>query len=257
MGVKASCAVVTGGAKGIGLAIVERLAEDGWSVVAAGRDGAALARATDALQERGFDVEGIRCDVTNEESVTNLFKVCGERYHWPDLLVNNAGIPGTTVATVALPREDWDQVLAVNLTGAMLCCRAVLPGMLERGSGHIVNIASITGKRPLTNRVAYAASKLGLVGLTRSLAEEVGPAGIRVNAISPGPVFGDRIEGVLRGQASARGIAIEEARAEFVAGSPLRRFVEAREVADAVLALDGLTGVTGVDLNVAAGLVMY
>ncbi len=252
-----SCAVVTGGAKGIGFAIAERLAEDGWTVVAAGRDEKALADAASVLQSRRLEIDVAPCDVTDEESVARLFELCVARYGWPDLLVNNAGIPGATVPTVELRRQDWDDVLAVNLTGPMLCCRAVLPGMLERGSGHIVNIGSITGKRPLTQRVAYASSKLGLVGLTRSLAEEVGPAGIRVNAVSPGPVFGERIERVLKGQARARGVTVEEARADFTSGSPLRRFVEAREVADAVVALHALTGVTGMDLNVAAGLVMY
>lgn len=250
-------AVVTGGSKGIGAAVVERLARDGWRVVSAGRDEPALAAGVEALVAEGHEATAVRCDVTDEASVAELASRCAERYGWPDLLVNNAGIPGATVATAALDRADWDRVLAVNLTGPMLCARAVLPAMTERGSGHIVNVASITGKRPLGHRAAYAASKLGLVGFTRSLAEEVGPAGVRVNAISPGPVTGDRIEGVLRGQAAARGITVEQARVEFTAPAPLRRFVSPGEVADAVVALHDLTGVTGMDLNVAAGLVMY
>lgn len=226
-------------------------------VIAAGRDEKALDVGAESMRSRGLSVDTVRCDVTDEESVAKLFERSAELHGWPDLLVNNAGIPGATVPTVDLERADWDEVLAVNLTGPMLCSRTVLPGMVARGSGHIVNIGSITGKRPLTHRVAYAASKLGLIGLTRSLAEEVGPAGIRVNAVSPGPVFGDRIERVLQGQASARGIPVEEARRDFTASSPLRRFVEPREVADAVVALHALTAVTGADLNVAAGLVMY
>ncbi len=252
-----SVALVTGGARGIGLAIVERLAEAGWQVVAAGRDSQALEAATEPLRSRGLDVDPLRVDVTDESSVAELFEGCAERYGCPDLLVNNAGIAGPTVSTVSLQRSDWESVLAVNLTGAMLCCRAVLPTMLERGAGHIINIGSITGKRPLMHRVAYASSKLGLIGLTRSLAEEVGPHGIRVNAISPGPVMGERIERVLEGQALAQGITVEEARAQFTSGTPLRRFVEPGEVADAVVALDALPGVTGIDLNVSAGLVMY
>lgn len=252
-----SVAIVTGGSKGIGSAIVQCLAENGWRVVGAGRDESALAAVAEALRDRGLEVSPMRCDVSDEASVTQLVERCDQLYGWPDLLVNNAGIPGSTVPTTNLDRAEWDEVLAVNLTGPMLCSRAVLPGMLERGSGHIVNIASITGKRPLVHRVAYAASKLGLIGLTRSLAEEVGPAGVRVNAISPGPVFGERIEGVLRGQAAARGVSVDEVRADFTAGTPLRRFVEAREVGEAVVALHQLSGVTGADLNVAAGLVMY
>lgn len=250
-------AIVTGASKGIGRAILERLARDGWRVVAAARDREALGAVASGLTSKGFDVTAVPCDVTDERSVEDAIALCKRVYGWPDLLVNNAGIPGATVATTALERSDWDEVLAVNLTGAMICCRAVLPGMLDRGSGHIVNIGSITGKRPLAYRVAYAASKLGLIGLTRSLAEEVGPEGVRVNAISPGPVFGDRIERVLQGQAEARNVSVEQARADFTSAAPLRRFVEAEEVADAVVALHALTGVTGADLNVAAGLVMY
>jgi NAD(P)-dependent dehydrogenase (short-subunit alcohol dehydrogenase family) len=250
-------ALVTGGAKGIGLAIVRRLAQDGWRVVAAGRDRQALDAVVDDITAEGYEVTAVQCDVTDDQSVADLIAACDRVYGCPDLLVNNAGIAGATVATTDLELSDWNQVLAVNLTGAMLCCRAVLPGMLDRGSGHIVNISSITGKRPLTYRVAYAASKLGLIGLTRSLAEEVGPAGVRVNAISPGPVYGERIERVLEGQAAARKVPIEQARADFTSSAPLRRFVEPAEVAEAVVALHGLSAVTGVDLNVAAGLVMY
>lgn len=252
-----SVAVVTGGGKGIGLAIVDRLAREGWHVVAAGRDEQALQHAAGKLASEGLGVEPVRCDVTDEASVAALFEQVGSSWGTPDLLVNNAGIPGTTVPTPQLTRADWDQVLAVNLTGPMLCCRAVLPGMLTRGSGHIVNVGSMTGKRPLTYRVAYAASKLGLVGFTRSLAEEVGQGGVRVNAISPGAVSGERIERVVEAQATSRGITLERARDEFTAGAPLRRFVEPNEVAEAVVALHGMTGVTGVDLNVTAGLVMY
>lgn len=250
-------AVVTGASRGIGLAIATRLAKDGWSVLLAARDEAALKMVVAELEGQHLDATWCYCDVADEGSVQAMVERARDRYGIPDLHVNNAGIPGSTVPTTELSRAEWDQVLAINLTGPMLCAKAVLPGMIERGSGHIVNIASITGKRPLNQRAAYAASKLGLVGLTRTLAEEVGRYGVRVNAISPGLVEGERIERVIAGQARARGAGIEQLRTEFTAATPLRRLIHPDEVAEAVVVLHELSGVTGVDLNVAGGLVMY
>jgi NAD(P)-dependent dehydrogenase (short-subunit alcohol dehydrogenase family) len=252
-----SVAVVTGASQGIGAAIGRRLVVDGWTVVLAARADERLAAVAQELEGGAGAADPFHCDVSDEASVAALVAHADHAHGCPDLWVNNAGISGRTVPTTHLTREEWDEVLAVNLTGPMLCARAVLPAMAARGSGHIVNIASITGKRPVPQRAAYAASKLGLIGLTRALADEVGPTGVRVNAISPGLVAGPRIERVLAGQAEARGVDVERIRAEFVAATPLGRMVTPEEVADAVVALHGLTGVTGVDFNVAAGLVMY
>jgi NAD(P)-dependent dehydrogenase (short-subunit alcohol dehydrogenase family) len=131
--------------------------------------------------------------------------------------------------------------------------------MLHRGRGSIVVVGSMTGKRPLWGRTPYAASKLALVGLVRTLALETAPFGIPVNLISPGPVAGERMEWVFRAQAEGRGISVEEARAEMVGQIPIGRLVEAREVAAAVvsLTLGVLSAVTGEDLNVSGGMVMY
>jgi len=253
----AGTAVVTGASRGIGQAIAMRLARDGWKVLLAARDETALKTIVAELEAQHLEATWCSCDVADEGSVQAMVERAQARYGIPDLLVNNAGIPGSTVPTTELSREEWDQVLAVNLTGPMLCARAVLPAMIERGSGHIVNIASVTGKRPLNQRAAYAASKLGLVGLTRTLAAEVARYGVRVNAISPGFIAGERIERVLTGQARAGGMSVEQARTEFLAAVPLGRLNEPEEVAAAVAALHELSGVTGVDLNVAGGLVMY
>lgn len=250
-------AVVTGASRGIGAAIGRRLVVDGWSVVFAGRDDERLAEVARGLADSLGTADPCHCDVTEESSVQALVEYTSETHGCPELWVNNAGISGRTVPTAELTRDEWDEVLAVNLTGPMLCARGVLPGMVARGSGHIVNIASITGKRPLSQRAAYAASKLGLIGFTRALADEVARAGVRVNAISPGLVAGNRIERVLAGQAEARGVDIDRVRADFVAATPMGRMVTPDEVAAAVVALHDLSGVTGVDLNVAAGLVMY
>lgn len=230
--------------------------EDGWTVVFAGRDVQRLTAVTTELQGTRGAAEPYRCDVVDVASIAALVAHTVDTHGCPDLWVNNAGIAGRTVSSVDLARDEWDEVLAVNLTGPMLCAQAVLPGMIDRGSGHILNIASITGKQPLAQRAAYAASKLGLIGLTRSLAAEVGRLGVRVNAISPGLVSGPRIERVLAGQARARGVGIERVRADLVAATPMGRMVTPEEVAEAVVALHSLTAVTGADLNVAAGLAM-
>ncbi len=250
-------AVVTGASQGIGQAIACRLAREGWKVVLAARNAERLSSIAADLSAAGRSAAFAACDVTDEESVAELIGFAEDRYGWPDLLVNNAGIAGPTTPAWELSRQDWDEVIAANLTGPWLCAKAVLPGMIQRGSGHVVNVASITGKRPLPNRSPYASSKMAVIGLTRTLAAEVGRYSVRVNAVSPGVVEGPRIDGVLAGQAAARGVTAEVVRAEFLASTPMERMVTPEEVAAAVVALDGLAGVTGVDLNVAAGLVMY
>ena len=140
-----------------------------------------------------------------------------------------------------------------------LCCRAFVPSMIERRSGSIIIIGSMTGKRPLWGRSPYAASKLALVGLARTLALETGPFRVRVNVISPGAVEGERIEWVIRQKAEGRGISIEVARAELASGSPLNRLVPPADVAAVVLFLasDKAGSITGEDVNVSAGLVTY
>jgi NAD(P)-dependent dehydrogenase (short-subunit alcohol dehydrogenase family) len=131
--------------------------------------------------------------------------------------------------------------------------------MIERGGGSLIAISSVTGKRPLHGRTPYAAAKLGVIGLVRTLATELGPHRIRVNAICPGPVAGPRMEQVIRRQAAIRGITEEQARAALAEASPLGRMVEAEEVAAACvfLASDDSAAITGEDLNVTAGVVMY
>jgi NAD(P)-dependent dehydrogenase (short-subunit alcohol dehydrogenase family) len=176
-----------------------------------------------------------------------------------DVLVAAAGITGPTAPLVELDPADWDATIRTNLTGVFLLCRAVMPGMLRRGSGSVVVVGSVTGKRPLLNRTAYAASKTGLIGLVRTLAHEVGPGGVRVNLVSPGPVAGERFDRVVRDQAHSRGVSEGDVRAEFSAPAALRRPVDPSEVAAAVAFLAGpaSAGITGEDLNVAAGLVMH
>jgi NAD(P)-dependent dehydrogenase (short-subunit alcohol dehydrogenase family) len=176
-----------------------------------------------------------------------------------EALINNGGIAGPSGYLWELDPDEWDETIAVNLTSVFLCCRAILPAMMDRRRGSIINIGSITGKRPLPGRTPYATSKLALVGLTRTLALEVGPYGIRVNGISPGFVEGPRIDWVIDRLAEARGSSARAVREEFTGQSPLGRLTSPEEVAAAVvfLASEAASGITGADINVNAGVVMY
>jgi Dehydrogenases with different specificities (related to short-chain alcohol dehydrogenases) len=252
-------AVVTGGGRGLGREIARALLANGARVALLGRDAAALADAAAALDPSGRRVLTAVCDVRDPDGIAEAVERTLAAYGRIDALVANSGIAGPTAPLWETPPQEWRQAIETNLIGAALCARAVLPAMVERRSGSIVFVGSMTGKRPLWGRTSYAASKTGLIGLVRTLAHEAGPYGVRVNLVSPGPVAGERIERVFAGQAAARGITAEQARAEMLDGIPLGRLVRPADVAAAVafLAGDGAAAITGEDVNVSAGLVMY
>jgi NAD(P)-dependent dehydrogenase (short-subunit alcohol dehydrogenase family) len=252
-------AVITGAGRGIGREIALALARAGADVVLAGRDAATLDATARVAADDGAATLCVPTDVTSDEQVEALATATIERFGAPEVLVANSGIGGPSGPLWELDRAGWDETFAVNVTGVFLTARAFLPAMLARGAGSIVVIGSMTGKRPLWGRSPYAASKLALVGLVRTLALETAASGVRVNLVSPGPVEGDRMGWAFRAQAEGRGISAEEARAEMVAQVPLGRLIEPGEVADAVvsLTLGDLSAVTGADLNVSGGMVMY
>ena len=252
-------AIVTGAGRGLGRVIATTLATDGVVVVAAGRDHAALESTVASIVRSDGQALAVTADVTDAEPLEALVDVTRERFGRIDILVNNSGIAGPSAPIWEIEPDQWDETFAVNVRGVFLACRAVIPTMRAQGGGTIVTIGSYTGKRPLNGRSAYAASKTALIGLTRSVAHEVGPDGIRVNLVSPGGIEGDRIDRVIHNLAVQQGITDAEARASFEAPSPLRRLVNAEEVARTVafLASDAASGITGEDLNVSAGAVMY
>jgi NAD(P)-dependent dehydrogenase (short-subunit alcohol dehydrogenase family) len=252
-------AVVTGAGQGLGRAIALRCAAEGAQVALAARSEELLAEVAEVIEKTGGRALAVPTDVRDPTQVSRLAETVTKELGGADVLVNNSGIGGPTAVLWEIEPDDWDETLRVNLTGTFLCCRAFLPAMVDRGSGSVVVIGSVTGKRPLIGRTPYSASKLGLVGLVRTLAWEAGQHGIRVNLISPGPVDGERLNRVIAGQAEVKGISFEEAREQLASGSPLGRFVAPEDVADAVvfLASDASASVTGEDLNVSAGLAMY
>jgi NAD(P)-dependent dehydrogenase (short-subunit alcohol dehydrogenase family) len=252
-------ALVTGASQGIGRACALTLAAQGATVAVAARNEEKLRVVAEEIVSAGGKAEVFVLDISNETSIKDTAKAVIAKLGRVDILVNNAGITGPTAMLWEVTPAEWEETFAVNVTGPYLCCRAFLPSMIERHAGSIIFISSMTGKRPLVGRATYAAGKMALVGLARTLAWETGPYGIRVNVISPGAVEGERVERVIREQARVEGISLEESRRHFTGNSPLGRMVPSQNIADAVLFLasDRAASITGEDLNVSAGTVMY
>lgn len=243
-------AVVTGGGNGLGAAIAGHLVADGARVVLVGRRAAPL-RAT--AERLGAAARAEVCDVADPDAVAALAgRLSGEEV---SVLVNNAGVAGPVAPLTEIAPREWDEVFAVNVRGVFLMCRAFLPGMIARGAGDVVNIASVSGKRPLARRTPYCASKMAVIGLTSTLAFEVGEAGVRVNAVSPGPVEGDRMDRNFRLEAERTGASTDAARAAFVGRAALGRMVTADEVGRAVVAVLGMPGLTGADVDLSGGMI--
>ena len=177
-------AVVTGGAQGIGKAIVERFLESGAAVAIWDRDQAFAEKTATELNNRG-KVVAVAADVTDVKSVERARDASVKALGRVDILVNNAGIAGMNATTWDYPVEEWNKVMRVNLDGPFHCCRALAPLMIAQNYGRIVNIASIAGKEGNPNAVAYSVSKAGVIALTKSLGKELAPYDIAVNAITP------------------------------------------------------------------------
>ncbi len=175
-------AIVTGSATGIGEAIARRLARAGAAVAVADLN---LDGAAETARSIGGDAFAVQIDITNAASVAKAVGEVLARRGRIDILVNNAGIAGKAAPLWEQTEEDWQKIIAVNLTGVFLCCRAVIPHMRERKYGRIVNIASIAGKEGNPNMTGYSATKAGVIGFTKSLGKEVATEGICVNAVAP------------------------------------------------------------------------
>jgi NAD(P)-dependent dehydrogenase (short-subunit alcohol dehydrogenase family) len=253
-----SIAVVTGGGRGIGRSIARALSAAGYDLVLAARSASELEAVATEIEETGGQAVSVPTDLRDRAQIDRLAETA-MGVGPVDLLVNNSGIAGPQGMMWELDPDEWAETMAVNVDAVFLCSRAFLPAMIERRQGSIVNIGSITGKRPLLGRSPYAASKLALVGLTRTLALETGPFGIRVNLISPGFVEGPRIDWVIDRQAEVRGVPSAVVREDFTAQSPLGRLTAPEDVAATVvfLASDAAAAITGADINVNSGVVMY
>ncbi|MGW7421636.1 SDR family NAD(P)-dependent oxidoreductase [Streptomyces sp. NPDC054813] len=243
-------ALITGGGGPLGRAFALALADAGARVVLVGRNEQALAEAAAKVGEAARTAV---CDVSDPASVRTLARQLADEE--VSLLVNNAGVAGPVRPLVDIDPHEWDDVFAANVRGVYLMCRAFLPPMLAAGRGDIVNVASVSGKRPLLHRTPYTASKMALIGLTRTLAGEVGPEGVAVNSLSPGPVRGPRMDRNFRLTAELTGCTVEEAERDFVSRAALGRLVEEDEVAQALVALLAMPGLCGADIDLSAGMI--
>ena len=244
--------VLTAGAAGIGRATVESFVKAGARVVTCDIDRSALDRLRSALP----DVIAIEADVADPAAVGRLFEVARTELGGLDVLVNNAGIAGPTGAVETLALDDWHRTFEVNITGQLLCTQHAVPLLRQAGGGAIVNLSSAAGRFGFALRTPYCASKWAVVGFTKALAIELGPDQIRVNAVCPGPVEGERIDRVIAAKAAARGVGFEAMKDEYVRTTSMRRMVRAEDVASMILYLASDAGrlvsgqAIGVDGNV-------
>ena len=249
-GLTGRTALVTGGGTGLGAAIARDLHAAGATVVVVGRRAEPLEQ---LCAELGSRASSHVCDVADPASVDALAEALAGTA--VSVLVNNAGIAGPVAPLVEIGVAEWDEVFDVNVRGVFLMCRAFLPPMTARGSGDVINLASVSGKRPLVRRTPYTASKMAVIGLTSTLAFEVGPSGVHVNSLSPGPVQGERMDRNFRLEAERTGSSYAEAEQAFVSRSALGRMVTEDEVGAAVVAMLAMPGMTGADVDLSAGMV--
>ncbi len=260
MRLKGRVAIVTGGGKGIGKAVAFAFAREGAVVVVAGRTLSALQETCDQIRRMRRRAKPIQTDITVEEQVMRMVAETIKEFGRVDILVNNSGVAGPIVKLADMDLARWNETIAIDLTGAMLCSREALRSMIPRRSGAIINIVSEggragDGKSGFPLRSAYCASKMGLIGVTETLAIEVGEFNIRVNAVSPGPVNGGHITNAMLGKAKATNRPFKEIMHELASGSSLKRISEEAEIASAVvfLASDEASAITGQTLPVSCG----
>ena len=253
-------AFITGGGRGIGRAIAIAFACEGASVTVAARTRTQVESvATEVAKECGVQTLALECDVADAQSVARAFMHARGKFgRGPDILVNNAGI-AETAPFLKSDEEMWERHLNINLGGTFRCTRATLPEMLERGWGRVINIASIAGKTGAPYISAYAASKHGVLGLTRSLALEVAAKGITVNAICPGYVDTEMTSRGIENIVKKTGTSADDALGALKKMSPQNRLVTAEEVAALALLLasEEGRGINGQAINVDGGTVLF
>jgi 2-dehydro-3-deoxy-L-rhamnonate dehydrogenase (NAD+) len=241
-------AIVTGAGRGLGWAITERLARDGANVVIAEIDGVSAQAKAEAIRQMKRESLPIQMDVTRWADVARLVNQTMSQFKRIDILVNNAGILGPYFPVMEYPEEEWDQVIAVHLKGTFLCCKAVLPIMKARGSGKVVNLASVAGKEGNANMAPYSAAKAAIMSLTKTLGKEMAPYNVYVNCVSPALIETDMAKNMT-----------PEQRALLTSKIPLGRLGRPEEVAAVVkfLVSDEASFVTGQCYDISGGRSVY
>ena len=249
---KDKVAIITGGGSGIGKAIAKAFVQEGATVVLAARTVENLNKTIEELKGMGGKAMAIPTDITVEQQVIDMVAQVVKTYSKIDILVNNSGIGGPVCNVVDMKLDDWNYSFAVDLTGSMLCAREALKHMIPRKSGNIINLGaeggrSGDGRSGYPMRAAYCCAKMGVIGLTETLAQEVGEFGIRVNCISAAAVRGARFVWVIENRAKAMGITFDEAMANEMRNYSLKRPAEEYELANCAvyLASEESSAVTG------------
>jgi NAD(P)-dependent dehydrogenase (short-subunit alcohol dehydrogenase family) len=256
MRLKDKVAIITGGGSGIGRAISLAFASEGAIVVVAARTFARLKEVAEDINSRGGIARAMAVNISDDTKVQEMVAQTVKEFGRIDILVNNAGIPGPTANIADMELDKWNEVLSINLTGAMLCSREVLANMMVRKSGCIINISSVGGMSGFPMRSPYCVSKMGIIGLTETMAIEVGTYNIRVNCISPAAVRGDRVLAAAQAKGKALEMNPEKVLERLTKDYSLKRLIEPSEVATAALFLasDDASAITGHTLVVSCGL---
>ena len=244
--------MISAGAAGIGLSIVRRLAQAGASVEICDISETALASVSESLPGVGV----FKADVSQDSQVRAWFECAVARLGGLDVLINNAGIAGPTLSIADIEQADWDKTIEVNLRSQFLCIKHALAYLRCSHAGTIINMSSVAGRLGYPLRTPYAASKWAIIGLTQSLALELGSDGITVNAILPGIVDSERARLVTQTKAAARGVSIQDMEREILGRVALHRMVPMTHIADTVLFLLSEAGrsVTGQNFNICGGI---
>jgi len=258
---KDKIAIITGGGSGIGKAIAKEFAKEGAKIVLAARNQANMDATVKEIQTMGGTAKAIPCDVTKEQQVIAMVKEAVKTFGRINILVNNSGIGGPTANVVDLPLEGWNEIIAVDLTGSMLCAREVLKVMIpQKSGGVIINIGaeggrSGDGRSGYPMRAGYCCAKMGVIGLTETLAQEVGEYDIRVNCVSAAAVRGERFMRVIEGRAKASGTSVEETLKREMKNYSLLRPTEEHElgIVCVFLASDEAKPITGQTIVASSG----
>ena len=229
---------ITAGASGIGLATARAFVAEGARVLVCDVDRHAL----DALGRSDAAIIAVEGDVAKPDQVDRMFDAVRSRLGGLDTLVNNAGIAGPTAACEDVTLADWQRTLDVNLTGMFLCAQRAIPLLKASANPSMINLSSAAGRFGFALRAPYATSKWGVIGFTRTLSIELGGSGVRVNAICPGVVAGDRIDRVMAQKARVRDIPVDVVRDEFLGKTSLKRFVAPEDIANAIVFLASKLG---------------
>jgi 3-hydroxybutyrate dehydrogenase len=254
MSLAGQVAVVTGGGRGIGAAIARSLAQEGARILVTSRSGDQLERIVAALAQDGGEAQAFAADVTDPAGVRRMMDAAQKSFGKVDILVNNAGA-STSAPLAKITLEEWNRMLTVNATSTFLCTQAALPGMIERGHGRIVNIASVAALSGGRYIAAYAAAKHAVLGFTRCVAAEAAEYGVTVNAVCPGYVDTDMTQESITRISEKTGMSREEALERILQDSPQQRLISPEEVAHVVkmLCAKEARGVNGQAIGIDGG----